>query len=189
MPDKPTFVLLSQKLPADTLALKLLGRIVENKKQPTNGYRPENPRSLLTQSPIEVTDTNASIYRESVKDIVAQVQLGQLFGLSGQISNTDVAKLEGKNIITRLLLQHRDAFNKIYAKHKDEIDELLKLNSGMGYMVVGLKTVFDGQLEVQTSQVKSTEGEAKIPIATATTAATRGAVNLGETLDPKLRPK
>jgi hypothetical protein len=50
MSDSPSFALLSTKLPADTLALKLLGRMVEDIKQPTNGPRTLARCSKLSRS-------------------------------------------------------------------------------------------------------------------------------------------
>jgi hypothetical protein len=186
MPDKPSFVLLSQKLPAETLVPKLIGRIVENVKQPTNGYRPEDPQTHLTHEPIQVTDTDASVYRKSVSDGVAQAQLGQLFGLSAISSETDIAKLEGKTIVTRLLPQHRDAYDAIYAAHKESINKLLKLNGGVGHMIVGLKTICDGTIKIVHEHEERVDGNLKVPAGMIATAASHGTVNLDDTVDPSL---
>lgn len=184
MPEGPSFVLLSQKLPAETLAPKLIGRIVESVRQPTNGYRPEDPRSLLGHTPIEVTDTNASVYRTSIRDSTVRTQLGEVLGFSAQDMETGGARLEGKKIITRFLPQHRDAWDGIYAAHKGDIDSLLKLCGGTAYMIVGFKTVVDGTIKVERGQSHGLEGHAELPLGAAVTSATYGAVNLGSWANP-----
>jgi hypothetical protein len=100
MAEAPSFVFLSQKLPAHELATTLIGRGVENIKLPITGYRPKSNVELeLTDDVIEVTDTNASIYVETHKDTTAKGRLGQLFELSAELTSEEKATLEGKTVI------------------------------------------------------------------------------------------
>jgi hypothetical protein len=187
MSASPPFVLLVQKLPADTLALKLIGRIVEDVRQPTNGYRPEDPRPLLDTTPIEVTDTDASVYQNSIKNTTVKAQLGQLFGVAAQGSKTDGTQLSGKTIVTRLLPQHRDAYDAIYAAHGRDIEKLLKLNGGVGYMIVGLKTILDGSVDFSRSHEQGLSGETSAPVGAVLAATTQGVgAFLGNSVDPSI---
>ncbi|KAH7247464.1 uncharacterized protein BKA55DRAFT_571890 [Fusarium redolens] len=190
MAKEPSFVLLSTKLPADTLALKLLGRIVEDIRQPTNGYRPENPRPLLAVEPIEATDTDATLYYHSVTDAHANAQLGRLLELSTITSTTDTAKLAGKKIITRILPQHRDAFDAIVRAHRDAVEKLLKFNDGVAYMIVGVKTIFDGSVEVEHARSRQADGRLELPVTRmAAAAGMQGlstGLNLGKAVDPSI---
>lgn len=185
MDDKPTFVLLSQRLPANTLAHKFLGRIVENVKYPIFGFRPDDPSPLLTDSPIEVSDSNASIYHEAVRDDSAKGELNRLFGLSVRASEEEKASLKAKTIVTRLLPQHRDAFRNIVREHRDSITEFLQENGDVGYMIVGLKTIFSGTIERAYQKFRQLNANVSLPVGTAVWAASSGALNLGSAVDPK----
>ena len=185
MGDKPTFVLLSQRLPADTLAHNFLGRIVENVKYPTFGFRPEDSSPLFTESPIEVSDTDASIYHEANREGSAKGELSRLFGLSVRETEEEKASLKGKTIVTRLLLQHRDVFKNIMKLHEESITEFVEENDSVGYMVVGLKNIFNGTMERAFQKFRHLNADVSLPIGTAVWAASSGALNLGSAVDPK----
>jgi len=106
------------------------------------------------------------------KNSRANTQLGQLLGLSKATSATDTTSLDGKKIIMRILPQHCDAFDAILAsEHGPAAEKLLKYNGGVAYMIVGIKTIFDGSIQVDHTR---TAGKAQLPISKAVAAGTQG---------------
>lgn len=184
MSDEETFVLLAERLPAKHLAHKFLGRIVENFRHPTFGYRPtEGTHSFFTDSPIEVSEHNAFFYHEQVRERSAKVKVGKLFGLSDRPTEEEKASLKGKTVITRLLPQHCDVFDNMVRVHKKSITNFVERHDDVGYMVVGLKTIFNGTMERAVQKFRRSGANISLPTGAAVWAGTSGAVNLGSVAD------
>jgi hypothetical protein len=64
------------------------------------------------------------------------------------------------------------------------MDEFLKDNGGVGYMVVALKTICDSNIKIEKESTVKHNVNSKVPVGLAATTASHGTVNLGDTVDP-----
>ncbi|KAH6839648.1 hypothetical protein B0I37DRAFT_409035 [Chaetomium sp. MPI-CAGE-AT-0009] len=121
-------------------------------------------------------------------DARATAQLGRLLGLSAATSDRDAGRLEGKKTITRILPQHRDAFDAVLGAHREAVERLLRLNGGVGYMIVGMKTILDGSAEVEHARRRQTGGQLVLPVTREVTLST-GMNVAGKVVDPAVEAR
>jgi hypothetical protein len=168
---KPTFML-TDRLPA-VLAPQLLGRFVADPMHPTHEYVPEDPRPLLTHIPIEIVDEDALTILSSLENSSIGAKLGSILKLKTEDSHDNSRKISTRKVLTRSLPQQRKCFIAVLDGHRDEILKLLQDNKGKGYMIVGMKTYVDAELEVGHGHEMHRSLGAKIPVAEVVAVATQ----------------
>lgn len=180
----PSYILIESRIPA-THGEKLLGRIVIDYGNPTDEYRPEDPRPALSSGPkfLEIIDTEFSSLFSIEKNKVAQLKVGLILDLDLHKLEKEDSSLKSCFVRTRSLPQHRDAFNALKRHHGPEIAQLLNDNERRGYMVVGYKSCVNGQMGRSREYANGMKLDIKVPTGAAVTAGTHGAVNLGTQAD------
>lgn len=178
---KPTFALID-RLPSTLHASVFLGRIVSDIFHPLHEYCPEDPRAALQHTPVDVADTSVSAVLAASHSAALRAKLDGIFGLTNSKSSSTGKQIVADRVITRSLPQHRKSFAAVVGAHHDEILELLENNGGKGYMVVGLKTCRDAEIEISRNQERKSDVEVSVPAGQIASIASQGAV------DPALVP-
>src|SRR5205809_6663726 len=102
--ERPSFVL-TDRLPAETLAPLLLGRWVTDITHPTHEYCAEDPRPLLKNKPFDVCDADVSTVLSTVKSATAQANLQSIFRIVANDQESSEHNHKPKQVITRSLPQ------------------------------------------------------------------------------------
>ncbi|KAH7459113.1 hypothetical protein FOMA001_g20244 [Fusarium oxysporum f. sp. matthiolae] len=180
----PSYILTEARIPADE-GDRLLGRIVADFNNPTDEYRPQDPRPALMLGPkvLEIIDTEFSSLLSVERNKVAQAKVGLILKVDFDKLAKEESSLKSSFVRSRFLPQHRDAFEALMQQHGDEVLKLLRDNKGKGYMVVGYKSCVNGQMGKTREYADGKKVDINIPTGAAVTAATHGAVNLGNQAD------
>lgn len=184
VPSLPSYILTEARIPDEEGDL-LLGRIVADFNNPSDEYKPYDPRPALKSGPkfLEIVDTEFSSLFSSEKNSTAQAKVGVMLNIDFDKLATQESHLKSSFVRTRILPQHRDAFNALMREHKAEILQLLRDNGGKGYMVVGYKSCVNGQMGRSRDFANRTKVDVNLPTGAIVTAATHGMVNLGNQAD------
>ncbi|KAH7240342.1 uncharacterized protein BKA55DRAFT_118915 [Fusarium redolens] len=180
---KPTFALID-RLPASHHASVFLGRIVGDIFHPLHDYCPEDPRTALQHLPVEVADTSVSTILAASHSTAVRAVLDRIFRLTNSKSSSTGKQIVSDRVITYTLPQHRKSFAAIVGAHHGKILELLENNGGKGYMVVGLKTCQDAEIEVTRDQDRKSDVEMSVPAGQIASIASQGAVNPASVPNP-----
>ncbi|KAF9772755.1 hypothetical protein IL306_009512 [Fusarium sp. DS 682] len=180
---KPTFALID-RLPSSHHASVFLGRIVADILHPLHDYCPEDPRAALQQLPVEVTDTSVSTVLAASNSTAVRAMLDGIFGLTNSKSSNTGKQIMSDKVTTRTLPQHRKSFAAMIGAHHDEILELLENNGGKGYMVVGLKTCHDAEIEITRNHERKSDVQVSAPARQIASIASHGAVNPASVPNP-----
>jgi hypothetical protein len=102
---QPEFVLLTEKLPAEYFANRILGRVVQNVAYLSDNYCPEDPQMHLTNHPatIDVNDSQAVLCVTHAHNSEAAAHLGELFAFHVKRSGSNNKTLQGRTVLTRTL--------------------------------------------------------------------------------------
>jgi len=183
--DRPSFVL-TDRLPADT-GEKLLGRVVADPRSPVDEYVPRatDTRFAMKGQVYEVADSNFSSLFSVEKNKQAQTKIGQVVGLDLEKLTKDEHSLKTAFVRTRIMEQHKDALKALLGSGMTpEITTLIRdnkgSNAGKGYMVVGYKSCVDAETSKDKQFHQNTNVKIDVPTDTIVTAATHGAISLGE---------
>jgi hypothetical protein len=172
----PSYILTETRIPAEQEGDRLLGRIVADFRNPSDNYRPEDPRPALKLGPkvLEIIDNEFSSLFSIDQNKVAQTKVGQILKVDFNKLEKEESSLKSSFVRTRFLTQHRDAFRALVKMHGPEITQLLrdnKSNKRKGYMVVGYKSCVDGQLGKTRQYSDGKSVDFNLPIGAAISAA------------------
>jgi hypothetical protein len=178
----PTYILTSERLPG-ALGDVLLGRIVAKVQNPTDEYRPEDPRPALQSEYLEVMDTEFKSLFSAQENHTAKLRVGQLLGVDIEKLISDERQVDSPCVRTKFLPQHRDAMKALLGKHRGEIEQLMSDNDGKVYMVVGYKAAVEGRFKDARKYTSRKKIRIEVPTGAMVAAATHGTVNLGKAAD------
>ena len=180
-PDLPSYVLLETNIPGEQ-GSKLLGRIVEDYRNPTDGYRPEDPQPALAKGPgvLQIIDTEFESLLSVEKNKTAQAKVGQILKIDFEKLKSEEHSLKSAFVRTRSLPQHFDAFKALLKIHANDIMQLMQRKDGKAYMVVAYKSCVNGQAGQERQYSKQQQVKIDVPVDTIASAASHGTFNLGD---------
>jgi len=157
---------------------KWLGRFVRIMNKPTDQYAPTIEHSLL---PIikrffldELSDIDATIFTESLKDKSLRIKLTDMFNLDKTSHVEKTTQLKTPHVTTFSLQQHQLMFDALM---EDEIVKKQVLGlllspecKGRLFMIVGAKVVYDGSISVITNLSEGQKLKTIVPAAEIATA-------------------
>jgi hypothetical protein len=146
--DKPTFLLLRARLPAED-ATKLLGRFVTHPGRPLDNSEPKDPLAIIKNEPVKITEKAASIEVSSVNDKEAKAKVKGLVDLSANGNKITDTNIDDTTVTTYRLQDHYKAFDALIEspdvkKSLQGPKGLMSRSKGVLYMVVGIKTCSEG---------------------------------------------
>ncbi|KAF2633137.1 hypothetical protein BU25DRAFT_405079 [Macroventuria anomochaeta] len=167
-------------------APKLLGRIVVDLDFPLSGYVPENPKEILGafEEPMEVTSCDVQQQISASTSTQVQARITQLFGIEAAKQQQAGRQVGAHTVITRLLRQHYDYYDTLIAKHRSDVVALLERQANKrGYMITGIKSCVDAEIEASAGSGTTTGLTMEVPVQQAIAAF--GAANtLGDMANP-----
>lgn len=170
---RPPYILLNDRLPSSYTS-KLLGRIVADPLWPPDEFAPKSSIPVDISSLIEVTDEDVQLTIDANRGSAVGGRLGKVFGLTRTDGQGSTATLTGKRVITRNLEQHREVFDQLLTgAGREDILKLLsrKAQKRKAYMVVGIKSIVDMEVEETKRLSRTTTIEGEVPVAEVANAA------------------
>ncbi|RFU30416.1 hypothetical protein B7463_g5905, partial [Scytalidium lignicola] len=136
---------------------------------------------------IQVEDSAFSFLFSQNNNYNVQFKLGQILGVTVEKGKEIKVGITSKYVRTRNLTQHYDTLKTLLARHRKEILELAPLVKRKRlYMVVGFKAAVDADMHKSFEEKQSMSLQAAFPAEAVVQAASHGAVNLGNTINPQL---
>jgi hypothetical protein len=179
----PSEVLLGSEAP------RLLGRTVEDVDHPISGYVPEDSQEVLkaVPEPMEVVSCDVHQQISAGSSTEVKARMTQIFGLDAGREQWAERQVVARMVITRMLRQHHLVYDTLMDKHWDKITSLLpKQATSSGYMIVGIKTCVDA--EIEASAGAGTTGGVTMEVSVQQVGAAFGVVNpLGDMLNPMVK--
>jgi hypothetical protein len=186
--EKPSFVL-TDRLPANTVAPLLLGRVVADIKHPTHEFAPKDPRPALKDETIEIADSNVSSVLSVVKNKVAKARIADILGFTLDDQAFSGKTFKSPQVKTETLQQHRDALAQVLEKHRGPVEELLARNWGKGYFIVGIKTCLDGERDDSVTQKTDFGMRLKAPTDLTTQIASHGTASAPQSVSVEIEAR
>ena len=174
--------LIIDKLPGSQIPL-LLGRIVANPRSVTDEYRPEDPRPALEGTYLELFDKDFATLFSATNNERARASVSRVLGFDVDKEESISTKQTAKFVRTRILPQHRDVLEALLDHHRPAILKLLGDNKKTGYLVVGIKSAFDGHQDRKGHSGAKKRLRLNVPTGAVMNAVSHGAVDIGDAAD------
>ncbi|EWY79351.1 hypothetical protein FOYG_17486 [Fusarium oxysporum NRRL 32931] len=184
-----TFFPLNERLPG-TSSHELLGCIVVDPLNPFNIYTPkETPPSTILQHERVDTTLEKDIYTviDTSYGTKFIAKLERLLRIERDGSTLTSRIINAPFVRTTRLRSHDDIFQRLSA-HKEvrgHLGKVLERGGGQAYMVVGVKTCFDGSFVTMVDRTFSITAEATLPVQEFA-GALKTLGYLGQITDPKV---
>lgn len=176
--EKPSYVL-TDRLPA-SVGDVLLGRIVADFLSPLDEYKPEDPRPALIAGTLEIVDTDFVSLFSISRNKLAVTKISQILNVGVESLLKNEGSIKSSFVRTRTLPQHREVLAALLKKHATDIIKMLRNNKGKAYMAVGFKSCVDGEIAKERLCTNKKLVEIGVPVGAIVSAASQGAVNLGD---------
>ena len=184
-----TFFPLDLRLPGSS-SHDLLGCIVADPRNPFSEYTPssQSPSEILKDALVD-TVLESDIYSvlDSRYETTVRVKLEKLLNIKRDGSGATSRIFSADCVRTTRFRNHNKVYQRLVANSevKTDLREILKRGDGQAYMVVGVKTCYDGKFITSVNEKFAVTAEATLPVQEFA-----GALNalgyVGKITDPKI---
>ncbi|CAM1506009.1 Fc.00g116460.m01.CDS01 [Cosmosporella sp. VM-42] len=184
-----TFLPLDQRLPGSS-SHDLLGCIVADPRNPFGEYIPsrQSPSEILKDAQVDtVLETDIYSVLDSRYGANLRVKLEKLLNIKREGSGATSRIFSADCVRTTRFRNHNEVYRRLIANSEVNtgLRDMLKRGNGQVYMVVGVKTCYDGKFITSVNDKFAVTAEATLPVQEIA-----GALNtlayVGKITDPKI---